>query len=87
MLCSGFWYETRTGAILLIPFSSPAQEATAGLTVRSSGYTGAYIPHAAVELDSGAKKYQVSTDDAGVYQFSNLPRGRIHAEVRVPRIH
>ena len=28
-----------------------------------------------VELESGAQKYQTRTDDAGVYQFENLPAG------------
>ena len=55
MLCSGFCYEDRAAfAILLIPFSAPA----ASLTGAVVDQTGAYIPHAAVELDSGTKKYQ-----------------------------
>ncbi len=43
-------------AILLLPFSSPAQDA-ASLTGALVDPTGAYIPHAAVELDSGTRKY------------------------------
>ena len=39
---------------------------------------------AAVELDSGTKKYQVQADDAGVYQFSNLPAGNYTLTIRVP---
>ena len=62
-------------AILLIPFSSPAQEATASLTGSLIDPAGASIARAVVELDSGTKKYQVRTDDAGSYQFSNLPAG------------
>jgi hypothetical protein len=62
-------------AILLLPFSAPAQEATASLTGTVVDRTGAYIPHADVELDSGTNKYKIQADDTGVFQFSNLPAG------------
>jgi hypothetical protein len=62
-------------ALLLIPFSAPAQEATASITGAAVDVTGAYIPKATVVLDSGTRKYQIQADDAGVYQFSNLPAG------------
>ena len=67
-------------AILWIPLPAPAQEATASLTGAVVDQTGAYVPHAAVELDSGTNKYQVQADDAGVYQFSNLPAGELYAD-------
>ena len=58
-------------AILVIALSAPAASLT-GAIVNS---VGASIAHAAVELDSGSKKYQTQTDDAGVYRFANLPAG------------
>lgn len=67
-------------AILLIALSAPA----AGLTGTVIDQTGAYIPHAAVELASETKKYLVQADDAGVYQFSNLPAGEYMLTFRVP---
>ena len=45
---------------------------------------GAYIPNASVELDSGTRKYQARTDDAGIYRFSNLPAGEYTLTFRVP---
>jgi Carboxypeptidase regulatory-like domain len=71
-------------AILWIPFPAPAQEATASLTGAVIDQTGAYVARAAVELDSGTKKYQVQADDAGVYQFSNLPAGKYTLKFQVP---
>jgi Carboxypeptidase regulatory-like domain len=71
-------------AILWIPFPAPAQEATASLTGTVIDQTGAYVARAPVELDSGTKKYQVQADDAGVYQFSNLPAGEYTLTFRVP---
>ncbi len=59
-------------AILLIPISAPAASIT-GTIVNS---LGASIAHAEVELDSGTKKYQARTDDAGVYKFSSLSAGQ-----------
>jgi hypothetical protein len=58
--------------ILLLPFASPAASLT-GAIVDS---LGASIAHAGVELDSGTKKYQARTDDAGVYKFSSLSAGQ-----------
>ena len=60
-------------AMLWITFPAPAQEATASLTGAVVDQTGASIAHAAVELDSSTRKYQVQADGAGVYRFSNLP--------------
>jgi hypothetical protein len=71
-------------AIFLIAFSVPAQEATASLTGTVIDQTGAFIPHAAVELDSGTKKYKVQADDVGVYQFSNLPAAEYALTILVP---
>jgi len=62
-------------AVLLLPFSSPAQEATASLAGIVIDIAGARIPRASVELQSGISKFQVQTDDYGGYQFSNLPPG------------
>lgn len=64
-------------AILLIPFLAPA----ASLTGTVVDPTGAFVPHAAVELESGANKYTVQADDSGVYQFSNLPAGEYTLKV------
>ena len=44
-------------AILWIPFPAPAQEATASLTGAVVDPAGAYVAPAAVELDSGTRKY------------------------------
>jgi|SRR5579872_4794604 len=66
-------------AILLIPFSSWA----ASLTGAVVDPLGTLIPHAAVELDSGASKYTVQTDSAGVYHFADLPAGEYSLTVRV----
>ena len=62
-------------AVFLIPAVALAQEGTARLTGAIVDTAGAYIAHAAVELDSGTRKYQAQTDDAGVYRFSNLTAG------------
>jgi len=67
-------------AILLMPFSASAASVT-GTVVDP---TGAYVPHAAVELDSGTTQYKVQADDSGVYQFSNLPAGSYALTIRVP---
>jgi len=67
-------------AILLLPLSSPA----ASLTGTIIDQTGAYIPHAALELASATNSYRVQADDMGVYQFSNLPAGEYTLTFRVP---
>ncbi|MBZ5632401.1 MAG: carboxypeptidase-like regulatory domain-containing protein [Acidobacteriia bacterium] len=67
-------------AVLLLPFSSPA----ASLTGTVVDETGAYIAHAALDLDSGANKYQVHADDTGVYKFSNLSAGEYTLRVGSP---
>jgi hypothetical protein len=67
-------------AILVIAFSAPA----ASLTGAIIDQTGAFIPHAAVELASETNDYKVQADDSGVYQFSNLPAGEYTLTIRVP---
>lgn len=67
-------------AILLLPFSSQA----ASLTGTIVNITGAYVAKASVELDSGTKTYGIQTDDAGVFQFSDLPAGDYTLTIRVP---
>jgi hypothetical protein len=62
-------------ALLLIPFSVPAQGPKASITGTVVDPSGAYIAHALVELNSGPEKYQVRTDDTGVFKFPNLPAG------------
>jgi len=71
---------TLAVAILLFPFAARA----ASLTGAAVDQTGAYVPHAAVELDSGTRKYRVQADDAGVYQFSNVPAGEYTLTILVP---
>jgi len=66
--------------ILLIAFSAPA----ASLTGAVVDPIGASITRAVVELDSGSRKYLARTDDAGVYQFLNLPAGEYILTFRVP---
>ena len=66
-------------AILLVPFSARAASLTGALT----NLVG-YIAKAPVELDSGTKTYIIQTDDAGVFQFSNLPAGDYTLTIRVP---
>ena len=66
-------------AILLLPFSARA----ASLTGAVIDLTGAYIPHASVELASETNSYKVQADDMGVYQFSNLPAGEYTLTFRV----
>jgi hypothetical protein len=66
-------------AILLLPFSVAA----ASLTGAVIDLTGAFIPHASVELASETNDYKVQTDDSGVYQFSNLPAGEYTLTIRV----
>ncbi|HSP66859.1 MAG TPA: carboxypeptidase-like regulatory domain-containing protein, partial [Bryobacteraceae bacterium] len=58
-------------AISLIPLSQAAS-----LTGSVVNATGASIAKANVELNSGAQKYQTRTDDAGVFQFLDLPAGK-----------
>jgi hypothetical protein len=65
-------------AILVVAFSAPA----ASLTGTVVDETGASIAHAALELDSGANKFQVLADDTGIYKFSNLPAGEYTLKVR-----
>jgi hypothetical protein len=67
-------------AILLIPFSGRAAALT-GVVVDP---IGASIAHAVAELDSGTRKYLARTDNAGVYQFSNLAAGNYTLTFRVP---
>jgi len=67
-------------AILLIPFSARA----ASLTGTVVDETSASIARAALELDSGANKYQVLADDTGAYKFSNLPVGEYTLKVGSP---
>jgi carboxypeptidase family protein len=62
-------------AILLIPFSSHAQDTSASLTGIVVDQTGAVVVHADVELSSGTNKYKTQADETGVYKFSNLPAG------------
>jgi hypothetical protein len=63
--------------ILLISFSSQA----ASLTGSVVDETGAYIAHSALELVSGATRYETHADDTGVYKFSNLPVGEYTLKV------
>jgi hypothetical protein len=67
-------------AMLIIPFLAPA----ASLMGTVIDQTGAYVPHAAVELASGSNNYRVQADDAGVFQFLNLPAGEFTLTIRVP---
>ena len=67
-------------AILLIPFSVQA----ATLTGAVVDPIGASIAHTVAELDSGTRKYLARTDDAGVYQFSNLAAGDYTLTFRAP---
>ncbi len=67
-------------AILLLQFLSPA----ASLTGAVVDPIGASIVRAVAELDSGTRKYLVRTDDAGTYQFLNLPAGEYILTFRVP---
>jgi hypothetical protein len=67
-------------AILLLPFSGRA----ASLTGAVVDPIGASIAHIVAELDSGTRKYLARTDDAGVYQFSNLAAGDYTLTFRVP---
>jgi hypothetical protein len=66
--------------ILLLPFSALA----ASLTGAVVDQTGASVPHAVAELASETNNYRVQADDAGVYQFSNLPAGEYMLTFRVP---
>jgi hypothetical protein len=58
-------------AVLLLPFSSPAASIIGSLLDPA----GAAVTHVAVELNSGTRKYQGVADNAGVYQFADLPAG------------
>jgi len=66
-------------AILLIPFSAPAASLT-GVIVDAAG---SYLVRAPVQLDSGTRKYQTQTDEAGGFQFANLPAGEYTLTSRV----
>jgi hypothetical protein len=57
-------------ATLFLPLAQAAS-----LTGAVVDLTGASIRQAAVEVDSGARKWQAQTDDMGVYKFTNLPAG------------
>jgi hypothetical protein len=65
--------------ILLLPFASSA----ASLTGTVVDPIGASIAHIVAELDSGTRKYLAQTDDAGVYQFSDLAGGNYTLTFRV----
>ena len=73
----------RLALLLLMPFSLAAQETTASLTGGLTDVTGAYIPNAPVELDSGTRKYEGRTNKNGIYEFSNLPAGEYALTFRV----
>jgi hypothetical protein len=64
--------------ILLLPFSALA----ASLTGAVVDQTGASVPHAVAELASETNNYRVQADDAGVFQFSNLPAGKYTLTIR-----
>jgi len=66
-------------ATLLIPLSEASS-----LTGSVVDTTGASIPHASVELDSPSTKYQARADDAGAFQFLNLPAGEYGLKITVP---
>jgi len=66
-------------ATLLIPLSIAAS--LTGSVVDPVGFS---IAKANVGLDSGTQKYQTRTDDAGVYQFANLPAGDYTLTILVP---
>jgi hypothetical protein len=54
----------------LIPLSEAAS-----LTGTIVDAAGPSVAHAMVELESGTNRYAVQADNAGVFQFSNLPAG------------
>ena len=66
-------------AILLIPFSARAASLTGSLI----DPVGASVANATVELDSGTQQYRGRTDDAGVYEFANLPAGQYSLTLQV----
>jgi len=66
-------------ATLLMPLSEAAS--LTGSVVDSAG---ASIKHAAMELASAGKKYETRADDAGAYQFSNLPAGEYTLTILAP---
>jgi hypothetical protein len=66
-------------AILSIPYLAPAASLT-GTIVDSAGTP---ISRTSVELVSGSNKYQVGADDAGSYQFSNLPVGEYRLKAQM----
>jgi hypothetical protein len=66
-------------AILLLPLS-----VAASLTGTVIDPIGASIAHTVAELDSGSRKYLARADDAGLYQFLNLPAGDYTLTFRVP---
>ncbi len=72
----------RFALLLLVPLSLAAQESS--LTGAVVTISGDYVANAAVETDSGARKYQTQTNDAGVFEFSNLPGGQYTLTIRVP---
>jgi len=63
-------------ATLLIPYAGAAS--LTGVVVDE---TGAFIPRATLELESGTKKYQAHADDAGVYNFTDLATGEYTLKV------
>lgn len=67
-------------AVLLMAFTAQA----ASLTGAVVDPIGASIARTVAELDSGTRKYLARTDDAGVYQFSNLAAGDYTLTLRVP---
>jgi hypothetical protein len=67
-------------AILVIALSAPA----ASLSGTVVDETGAYIPHATLELASGGNQYQTRTDGIGVYKFSDLVAGEYTLKVGSP---
>ena len=83
MLCSGFWYENRTGDFIA-PVLGAARRESHGHRRRSDReHTSLTPPWNWIREPN---KYKVQTDDAGVYQFSNLPAGEYTLTIRVRRI-
>ncbi|MGH9647579.1 MAG: carboxypeptidase-like regulatory domain-containing protein [Bryobacteraceae bacterium] len=63
--------------------SLPLFAQNASLTGTVLDTTGAYVPKASAELNSGIKKYQAKADDTGVYRFVNLPAGEYTLKISV----
>src|SRR6185437_6920498 len=81
------FFVCLVAALLLLPFSAPAQVTTGNITGRVADASGGVIPGATVTLVSevhGNRLAPVKTNGSGDYTFSDVTADRYTVEVSAP---